>query len=258
MTLIDPRERLGDLLSQAEALVWAYWVDVAALKGEGAGHPFRGNQWTHGAAGVVGDSGDATQRMGIAENTARELGIDPSRIEYGGDGYAFSVGDDNFVAAGQFDPSTGNITLYKGALNASETELKGITAHEVQHAKFNDVMKEYHAEVTRIVNDPDPIAKIKPSGELREQYASDFPTYKVIDPYMSQSRELAKKDGITPYSTSYWKAFSDGKVSYETAVNETLAEVAHQKAIGVKTGIPNIWRSFYNDMNAHHKRLKSK
>lgn len=48
-----PREQLADLLSQAEAVVWAYWADIAALKGERAGHPFRGNQWTGGRGGAA-------------------------------------------------------------------------------------------------------------------------------------------------------------------------------------------------------------
>lgn len=255
------RLSISDLLDEAEAIVDRRLAEIAQ-KGDFEGHPFRGNQYTSGMGGSDtglsgGDSG-ITQRMGIAESTARELGVNPDDIEYGGEGYAFSVGDDNFIAAGQFDPSTGKITLYKGALNASETELKGITAHEVQHAKFNTVMSEYHAEVQRIINDPGTIDKISPSGKVREQFKGEFPAYEAIDPYISQSRELAKKDGITSYSTSYWKAYFDGKVNFETAVNETLAEVAHQKAIGVKTGIPNVWRNFYNEINAQHKRIKPK
>lgn len=258
------KKSLADLLDAAESMIRARLAAIAT-KGDLPGHEFHGNQWTGGLSGGAEESGegatgetDNTQRMGIAESTAQELGISPDLVEYGGDGYAFTVGDDHFIAAGQFDPSTGKITLYKGALNASEDELRGIVSHEVQHSKFNEVMSKYRDEETSIVHDPQGIDKIYPSGRLRDEYQGEFPVYAKLQPYIfgKYTGELEQKDGITNYSKSYWKAYAEHKVRFETAVNETLAEVAHQKALGIKTGIPNVWRRMYNDLNAEYKRIK--
>jgi hypothetical protein len=249
---------LLELIERAEALIAT--LDMS-FKGDLPGHEFHGNQYTEGggSGGEVSDSdggsgGDTVLRMGIAESTARESGIDPSRIEYGGDGYSFSVGDDNFIAAGQFDPSTGKITLYRSALR-DEATIKDVTAHESQHAKYNDVMNEYHTEVRAILNDSR--NTIEPSGKVRVEYRGEFQTYSAIQPYIEgRAKELIKKDGITPYSSSYWKAYKDGKVHFDVAVNETLAEVASQKSRGINVGIPTVWRQMYNDVDVQYHRIK--
>lgn len=252
---------MASLLDVAQAIVKERLARLGVTeKGDFPGHPFRGNQYASGEGGGAADlGGDTTQRMGIAESTARDLGIDPSNIEYGGDGYAFSVGEDNFIAAGQFDPSTGKITLYKGALVNDEVT-KAVTAHETQHAKYNSVMNEYHTEVRKILDDPRDM--ITMSGKVRDEFKGELQTYSAIQPYIeSRANELIKKDGITSYSTSYWKAYKDGKVHFDTAVNETLAEVANQKALGINVGIPTVWRQMYNDVDLQYhriKRLKSK
>lgn len=216
-----------------------------------------------GSGGGDGGSG-GVEHMGIAADTAKSLGISPDSIEYGGEGYAFSVGDDNFTAAGQYDPSTGKITLYKGAMT-SEINTKVVTAHEVQHAKYDVVVRKgYEAERVEVMKEfqannyenADNI--LSPSGKLRGEYIDKYPLYNAFQPYFEgeQFNELVDRDGITGYSKSYWKAYHDGKVSSRTAINETLSEVAAQKALGINRDIPNVWRRMYNDVNSHYKKMK--
>src|SRR3990167_9486801 len=94
-----------------------------------------------GGGGSGGDGGGSTggtlpaavvsQQMFVAGQVASQVGVDPKTISYGGDGYMFEVGGEEFKAAGQYDPSNGEITLYDGALRDTQTVAQ-VTAHETQ------------------------------------------------------------------------------------------------------------------------------
>ena len=188
-------------------------------------------------------------------------------ITSSGEGYKFSVGGDEFIAAGDFDSQSERVRLFDGAFK-DETVLKGVVAHELSHLIFSRVQKKLSEEmsaVNRLVMDypesSDPFAKngvMSADGTLRDDYKKRFPYYNALYDYFygKHYKELKEKDGITPYSASYWKAHEQGNGSWDTAINETLAEISRLKAQGIKKGIPNIWRGFYREMNDLYKKTK--
>ena len=184
-----------------------------------------------------------------------------------GEGYNFRVGDSEFIAVGDFDSQSERVRLFNGAFK-DETVLKGVVAHELSHLIFSRVQKKLSEEmsaVNRLVMDytenSDPFAKngvMSAEGTLRDEYKKRFPYYDALYDYFygKHYKELKEKDGITPYSASYWKAHEQGNGSWDTAINETLAEISRLKAQGIKKGIPNIWRGFYREMNSLYKKTK--
>ncbi len=178
-------------------------------------------------------------RREIAQGFAASIGLPQDvAVDYGGAGYKFKVGDQEFTAAGQFNPTTETITVYDGAFSATTDGkayvIPGVLAHEIQHAKFDkwkqQAMEERHEfyvmpRTERIQYETD-------NGFLNEAGKKRFPNYAAYETYgdPDYQRSLWKNDGITDYSTSYWKDFiktgGNDSQKFERAVDETLGEVA--------------------------------
>src|SRR3990172_12343596 len=127
--------------------------------------------------------------------------------------------------AADYDPETGEIRIFDGAFS-SEDELKGILAHEVQHHIFNKVNDEYSKEYRAgLEAEEDPF---RIDGSLIPEYEAQYPVYaRLIEFNNLPVEEIKKRDGITPYSKSYWsRSAMGGTGSFGRAINETLAEVA--------------------------------
>lgn len=253
----------GDAFSLYD--LWCYTLAgylIGSLKYTSTQPRDEAGRWSAGG-GATG--AEAPMGIAVALDVASNAGVSPDIVEYGGAGYEFSVGDDHYIAAGQFNPTTGRITLYDGAMR-DEATLKSVTAHEAQHVKYHKVKDQVHQEERAAVALQMEHAKagegewndvMGPSGKLKPAYADQFPIYNRMERYYNRDAvELERKDGITPYSKSYWKAYKDRKVSFDTAVNETLAEVASQKALGINRDIPTIWRQAHKDLNLSYAELK--
>lgn len=197
-----------------------------------------------------------TAREDTVDRVARVLGV-PSGTDtsYGGRGYKFSVGGDDYIAAGQFDPATNKITIYDGAFSSGGLSA-GVVAHELQHAKFHQWREQATKEHRQLVSlDGDEQAKywkendyqrtLTPEGEKKFPYYASWKKFRDDD----FQEQLEKADGITPYSTSYWKDYNAGG-TFERAVNETLAEVARLKVDGKTAEIAPIWKELQERLNA--------
>jgi hypothetical protein len=177
-------------------------------------------------------------------------------VKYGGTPYEFAVGVETFTAGGQFDPKTKEITIYDGALRDPETAGE-VGAHEGQHALFDDVGRRLYDEETGMQASGDwdlldAYGQLRPdAGVTQAEFDAKYPLYALLDPHRRQSHILIKKDGVSPYSRAYWKAREDGKASYRTAENETLAEIARIRQMGPRENdspIGKEWSAYYKAM----------
>lgn len=68
-----------------------------------------------------------------------------------------------------------------------------------------------------------------PSGSIRPEFADKYPLTAAVDEgghNLLDTTKLAEGDGVTGYSTDWWKSANDGYSASTSAVNETLAEIA--------------------------------
>jgi SPP1 gp7 family putative phage head morphogenesis protein len=189
------------------------------------------------------------------EGLVNELGIEPP-VSYGGQGYEFSVGDNQYKAAGSYNPTTGKITIYDGAFQNDET-LKSVLIHEWTHDGFRDfrrVLDEQSEEIMRLareIEDPK-LWPIRLDGYLRPEYKEQFWAYDIQQRYFTGDafKELLEKDGVTPYSRAYWDAWKagGGRVTTDMAINETLAEIASVDSRKEGKNVSKIWRKLYNEV----------
>lgn len=199
---------------------------------------------------------EKAKEIGLAAaQTARELGFDPGMIQVTDKEYPFEINGHAHMAAGTADRVSGIVTLYAKQLDVASTGY--VTAHEIEHQKFNAFQRDYEAEAARVkdlpqvdvkVNTGDPAAQhpdaapgsftvkrdaMKPDGTLREPYDKQFPVYTAYTNLISGTNQkpdlwasMAKEDGCTPYSKEWWDAVKAGKATYDKGYHETLAEMA--------------------------------
>lgn len=258
---------LASLLDVAEAIAKERLARLGiAEKGDAPGHPFRGNQWTGGKrrSGIEGESAgalsaeDKTHRMGVAKDAAKEFGFDPNDVVAGGAGYTFTAGNLHAEAAAEFNPATGKITIYDGALAEAGTDelyIKSLVAHEVNHAKYLEVHSKYDSEKTSLLFNKN---KLDYDGELLPKYRKEYPTYHALHKYLDGDKTdiLQKEDGVTDYSKAYWsgKKKKSGKLSI--AIDETLAEISYLGVQGGGENVSGTWRELHSAVDSHYNRLK--
>ena len=117
-----------------------------------------------------------------------------------------------------------------------------LTAHEVEHFKFQHALNAYRAD-DAMMKDPgaagDPDHQYwweegrhrrddDPSGSLKPPYDKKYPAYTAMHEalYQHPIDEFASGDGVSKYSAEYRNDTYAGKVSYDIALHETLAEMA--------------------------------
>lgn len=192
---------------------------------------------------------------------------DTDKIIFGGPGYDFEVGNDQFIAAGDYNPETNKIRLFDSAFSEDMRGIYlGVVAHEIQHERFAkfmsnyesqhaDMIKRLHQEVADGVNWRDSFMRADGSFKTeddKQRYSAVALHYK----YFTNGDDintLQNKDGITDYSKSYWKQYDDyGKTdNFFRAVNETISEVARARlefVDGLKSVDP-LWVELYNAIN---------
>jgi hypothetical protein len=182
-------------------------------------------------------SKDKKQMAAVADKataTARQLGYDPSRIIVRKTLQTLAVGGRNLkvdgLSHGATSMSGGYIEI---SAKISDENIAGVVAHEIEHQKVNEFIRDNPKDYRHLVG----------NGEA-----------------------LAKTDGVTNYSRSYWSnsAFiAGGKKFYTlegtTAIDETLAEIAlvHQSKPDQfpwqerEQPLSKEWSALYSAVNEH-------
>jgi hypothetical protein len=215
-------------------------------------------RWTDGGGSDAPSGGYTDEQIAVAmsaalvkpmaEATATKLDFNPELIEYSDEDKAFTVGDATYKYAGSYTFGSNKITLYKPHLGASN--VRGVTAHEIGHRKFDLLLKARLVEAAAVMKEPGPPpdpdhrywwgrkggsdAVMKPDGTLREPYDKKYPLYEEWTQIQNMRPSLEQDDGITDYSKAYWKEWEAGKLNTDIAYHETMAEIARAQAIGGK------------------------
>ena len=216
-------------------------------------------------------------RTAIARNTARELNFPVEKVKcIEGAGREFKIGDRAFTEGGHAEIyTTGNIVIYTGS--NSDSGIRGVVAHEVEHVRFEGVLDDYNKEMGHLsdwaLNDHEQYDKVTdPVGFLDPEKGAGavLPTATVLQPFLELNiDQLAKDDGVTDYSKAYWDAvkspesvakYGGYKQSRERAIHETLAEMAKMKFTGepYATGEKptKLWRDLFSNVNKLAKEKK--
>lgn len=208
----------------------------------------------------------------VATRVATHLNFDPKKISVL-DRVADKPNKFGGYTVGSYHPYKDKITLYSYVLGKEEAA--GTIAHEIMHGKFGPVMAQYNKEkaAARVlanhaatdyenanwgVNSPFK----KDDVTLKPQYYKQFPTLARLQKlYESKPSEMAK-GSVSKYAGLFWDDYKKlGETSYNTAVNETLAEMA---SIDYETGrLPrrgggwanDRWHELYYAVHALHTKL---
>jgi hypothetical protein len=184
---------------------------------------------------------------------AKSMGYDPDKVHvstarkpFEAGGMMWMTGGEAYTTSGQAHPK-GDIWLYTTVKEAKnhETNITPILAHEIQHQRWAAVKAAYLDESLRIENDQRAAEKavgtyrkvgpMKPDGNVREQYADQYPVYAAIHPTFHEPdwEEWPKADGVSDYSRAYWKDYDDHKHENGSifnygyrAIDESMAEMA--------------------------------
>lgn len=205
-----------------------------------------------------------------AEEVSRALDFKPTKMIVTDIPHKFTINGQEYNEGGHYDPQSEYITL-RHALSHETGD--GVIAHEIAHAKFDALMKDYRAERDAMEKDPDyrkentskwvpydesnpaHVASkalgnivttdgqirerkpgfMNPDGSLNEPYASRYPLYQRYNEVAGGTRkgteisDFAKTDGVSKYSKDYWEAWQNREVGTDSAMHETLAEMARVK-----------------------------
>ena len=227
---------------------------------------------------------------GMSSSVAKDLDFDPTKILLGkpGDPYQdFVLNGKQYKAAGVAftraeHGNKGSIKLWPSQI-WGEKDAERITAHEIEHIKFQNALDRYKQERDAVMLEPGPPPKpdaehhwdrvggldavMKPDGTLRAPYDEKYPAYHLIEQAtLPGSEKFANGDGVTNYSTEYWKQWEANKtaVNFQSAQHETLAEMAALKYTTgkfpehkgdtqkVKDEHAKIWRNLYRAVDKIH------
>ena len=113
---------------------------------------------------------------------------------------------------GQGNAGTFNkLRILEHPLSFDRGDYQGVLAHEIMHAKINNLGFEF--------------------DKIIENYSSGFDKY-------------IKYDGVTAYSTKWWKDYAI-TVGYRQAVNETLSEIGRLDREGKIDTVNDFWVKLY-------------
>lgn len=203
-----------------------------------------------------------------AASVAKALGFPTERMTVVDTEHPFTVNEKEMHAAGIYRHNTDSIELLAHRLSTTidnkvyPNGVAGVTAHEITHAKYQALLNDYRTDKEAMEKDADyhkdgeyvsgnpdinggeryfdrTKAYMKPDGRLNEPYASKYPVYQKFTDAMIKGGGswagddakygFAKTDGVSQYSREYWTDFINSKVNFDTAVHETLAEIARVK-----------------------------
>jgi len=191
----------------------------------------------------------------LSHAVAKDMGVDPSTIHVvDKEPSTFTVGTKEFREGGHYNPATKQIEINARNLAYGDVPaVKGIAAHEVSHAIYDQFKDELEAEDERYkvlsghYNDekgtdwfyerfdqPHRFGETTVKPGMREQLAREFPASAVWanlhdgKMFTGLSDKIIKENGHSAYAKSYWTPEAvrvRGHGTYDTAINETVAEV---------------------------------
>jgi len=203
--------------------------------------------------------------LGASQATARLLGYEPNLVSINMGEHPFEVGGKGgYMAAGLAFLDTGRIEMFPRQLPTIESAVN-VTAHEVAHQKYEAVLMAIVNETREVMSDPDTRDGMNADGSLKPPLDARYPVYSRFLKHDAKWKQRVKDDGVTPYSTAYWKAAQTDKPYIEvgkgtpvrSAEHETIAEIARlETSTGKVQGKPS-WRSYYNDIMKTYDELKA-
>lgn len=196
---------------------------------------------------------------------AEELGFPADKIVYvEGTGYAFKVGDSSYESAAQFDPKTGQITLYSGSQTLAEfTDSNGVTtnfdkkiiAHEVMHSRFHEFERQLHrqeAQINKLTTGMEDNPVLDDHYDLKPEFREQYWAVDIKQRYYQYGdmRELLYQLPVSDYGKSYVEVARKSiyGVDISRALSENLSEVAAYSSSSSKF-ISKRWADLYNEIN---------
>lgn len=156
------------------------------------------------------------------------------------------------------------ITILVGRPNSSPAHIVGVLMHEIEHVKFESVLRKMDEEQGAF------LAAGEKADYVRDIDENKYPTLRALSPYLNSAAgqsALAEDDGVTPYSHSVWQDFH-GKLrpsagDFFLGVHETLAEIArvdyelNNGSLSPMDWRPPspIWADFYHSVNECWRRI---
>lgn len=237
--------------------------------------------WPEGDRALTPDQNKArdqwrTQVEDWANQVAKELGFTAKTPE-GSDRVVitdtpvtqFEVAGVKMGEGGHYDPRNGCVYINANAFKGwsagdklgAERAIKGIAAHEIQHAMYEVFRTAMDVESKRLLGmtSSEVNAFMRPSGEIRPEkrgwFNETFPAHAAVEDTWGSgwtssnrvSNRMREADGCSDYSRLYWTAAGQpgGELSSYTnylgspqskgkldrAVDETLAEVAKYRVL---------------------------
>lgn len=173
------------------------------------------------------------------DTVADALNFPRDRIHMSDQAHMFNLNGRLFKADGVYYPGgdkelgiqPGHIVIYGNPNFDNDKAVRGLTAHEIMHAKFDKVMKEYRKEYDQFQAEQQWTKYFDNNGKLKSVFRHQFPIRWALDKtsLLHDGKKLATSDGVTNYSAEYWMQFDrePGQIGFNTAINETLAEIAN-------------------------------
>lgn len=199
------------------------------------------------------------QTEGRIRAAAALLGFPKDRLSvHWGTGPTFKVGSVTCREVAHFDPHDSTITFHTQAfIGADEHVILGCMAHEIQHAKWDEIRTAVALEIKQSYRDG---ARSEETDRIRipmDRFDKAYPVSSTMAQYITSEAALTrleKAGGVSDYSRDYWRAYREERAAgrpdpqtgerYQAlfarglAVNETLAETAYHVA-GVQFGSPD-------------------
>jgi len=190
----------------------------------------------------------------LSHAVAKDMGVDPSMIHVvDKEPSTFTVGTKEFREGGHYNPATKQIEINARNLAYGDAPaVKGIAAHETSHAIYHQFSDEVESERERYkvlaghyedkgtdwfyerFDQPHRFAAPTVKPGMEAQLAREFPASAVWANlhdgrmFTGLSDKIIKENGHSAYAKSYWTPEAirvRGHGTYDTAINETVAEV---------------------------------
>ena len=189
----------------------------------------------HGGEFTSGDDAtlDSTRPQVVldaAQDTAKKLGFDPSKIAINNGEYPFTLNGKQYQAAGLAyldGPKQGTIELFPRQIGMGATP--AITAHEVMHQKFRAYLDDYRGDREGAIKDIS--IKMRGNGMLDEEGARRYPIYQEHTRITEDLHQMMRDDGVSSYSRDWWNAQEAGTATLNQAIHETLSEIGAQSVL---------------------------
>ena len=197
------------------------WSD----EGGGGGGDNQSGASSGGSGGGSGLSKTSPERV---KAIANETGISDDKIRILPNGERINARGDSVLA--DYNQATGEITVYKIAMEEDEQTVKGILSHEYTHSVYDTCWNAREAEYS--------LSDLR--YDFKDKYGKEFTSV------------LYNLDGISDYSKYIFESATDQHLKFK----ETIAEVGRLYSSGQKDSIPDEWKYYYEGINKVYGTIK--